>query len=161
MVPDGLLEKLEALEAAATIGPWEVNMDADIDAVNVLVPAVDEDPSLGQTFYRVAGFPYTPEGSQQRADAALIVEMRNNLPALLDALRATAERVETMHELADGASQARAQERMKVVALAEQVKELKLALSWYVEHDDTNESPDNAEWLEGKHRAVRLLGRGP
>lgn len=159
-IPDGenamteeLLQRLEALEAAATDGPWEVNMDADIEATNVLHLITPDDPRNGLMAYRVAGFPYTHEGSRQRRDAALIVEMRNNLVPLIKAARGRSDgpTVQTEHE----------RERDKVAALSEQVRELKLALSWYVAHDDTNETPDNAEWLEGKRRAIALLGDEP
>lgn len=37
-------------------------------------------------------------------------------------------------------------------------KELESALRWYVEHDDTMETEYNEPWLEGKRRAMKLLG---
>lgn len=40
-----------------------------------------------------------------------------------------------------------------------EVEQLREALAWYVEHDETNESPENTLWLEGKRRAMKLLGK--
>ena len=36
--------------------------------------------------------------------------------------------------------------------------ELRECLRWYVENDDTNQSEDNKSWLDGKRRAMIVLG---
>jgi len=60
-----------------------------------------------------------------------------------------------------GADDACAFARERDEARAE-IHALKECLSWYVAHDDSNEGgwwdEDNATWLEGKRRAMRLLG---
>ena len=39
------------------------------------------------------------------------------------------------------------------------IKELEEMLSWYVEEDEINEGdPDNEYWIQGKHKAMKLLG---
>ncbi len=38
------------------------------------------------------------------------------------------------------------------------IRELEDALRWYVETDETMNTAYNAPWLEGKRRAMRLLG---
>lgn len=43
-------------------------------------------------------------------------------------------------------------------ALKEREKELEKCLSWYVANDDTNETEDNKSWLEGKRKAMKVLG---
>jgi hypothetical protein len=48
-------------------------------------------------------------------------------------------------------------EKERYEALAKN-KELESALRWYVEHDDTMETEYNEPWLEGKRRAMKLLG---
>lgn len=52
--------------------------------------------------------------------------------------------------------------REKAEKLEKENLELKEALRWYVENDDTNEGGkwevSNAAWLAGKRRAMKLLG---
>lgn len=39
------------------------------------------------------------------------------------------------------------------------VKELEEILRWYIEEDEINEcDPENQYWIDGKHKAMRLLG---
>lgn len=39
------------------------------------------------------------------------------------------------------------------------VKELEELLRWYVDEDEINEgAPENEYWIEGKHKAMKLLG---
>lgn len=41
----------------------------------------------------------------------------------------------------------------------EKVKELEEMLRWYVEEDEIHEGdPDNQYWIDGKHKAMKLLG---
>jgi hypothetical protein len=49
--------------------------------------------------------------------------------------------------------------REEVARLRALQEELVAALSWYVENDDTNESPDNQSWLEGKARAQAAIAK--
>lgn len=43
--------------------------------------------------------------------------------------------------------------------LVEYVSELEEMLKWYVEEDEINEGdPDNQYWIDGKHKAMKLLG---
>lgn len=41
---------------------------------------------------------------------------------------------------------------------AARIAELEEALRWYVRNDDTNATEYNEPWLEGKRRAMALLG---
>jgi hypothetical protein len=47
--------------------------------------------------------------------------------------------------------------REEVARLRALQEELLAALSWYVENGDTNGSPDNQSWLEGKARAQAVI----
>lgn len=48
---------------------------------------------------------------------------------------------------------------MTKAQLQERIKQLEQALAWYVKEDDTSEGmPGNEYWVEGKHRAMKLLG---
>lgn len=51
---------------------------------------------------------------------------------------------------------------MEIMRLRKENVELTECLRWYVENDDTNEGSkweeSNAQWLEGKRRAMRALG---
>ena len=51
---------------------------------------------------------------------------------------------------------------MEIMRLRKENVELTECLRWYVENDDTNEGgkweESNAQWLEGKRRAMRALG---
>lgn len=39
------------------------------------------------------------------------------------------------------------------------IEELEEMLRWYIEEDEINESdPENEYWVEGKHKAMKLLG---
>lgn len=39
------------------------------------------------------------------------------------------------------------------------IKELEEMLRWYVEEDEINEGdPENEYWVDGKHKAMKLLG---
>lgn len=39
------------------------------------------------------------------------------------------------------------------------IEELEEMLRWYVEEDEINEGdPENEYWVEGKHKAIKLLG---
>lgn len=41
------------------------------------------------------------------------------------------------------------------------IKALEDMLRWYVEEDEINESdPENQYWIDGKHKAMKLLGMG-
>lgn len=71
MSGDGVLARLEALEQAATSGPWETR--------GVSVRAVREGVSGGVPLANVY---------QDEVDAELIAEVRNALPALLNIARA-------------------------------------------------------------------------
>lgn len=47
----------------------------------------------------------------------------------------------------------------EVKALQARIKELEEMLRWYVEEDEINEfDPENEYWVEGKHKAMNLLG---
>jgi len=82
------LDEIERLAEAATQGPWSIDMDADVVADSVLEPAIPDDVEAGGLWpKRVAGFPYTHEGSHQRKDAAFIVAMREYALPLVKALR--------------------------------------------------------------------------
>jgi hypothetical protein len=73
-----MVERLTALEAAATPGPWESFVDFGNQESHVRTPKWSV--SLGL--------------AARTADAALIVAMRNDLPALLSQLREQRERAE-------------------------------------------------------------------
>lgn len=39
------------------------------------------------------------------------------------------------------------------------IRELEEMLRWYIEEDEINEcDPENQYWIDGKHKAMRLLG---
>ncbi len=41
------------------------------------------------------------------------------------------------------------------------IDELEEILKWYIEEDEINEGdPDNQYWVDGKHKAMKLLGMG-
>lgn len=43
--------------------------------------------------------------------------------------------------------------------LLARINELEEMLKWYIEEDEINEGdPDNQYWIDGKHRAMKLLG---
>lgn len=40
------------------------------------------------------------------------------------------------------------------------IKEIEEMLRWYVEEDEINEGdPENEYWVQGKHKAMKILGR--
>lgn len=44
-------------------------------------------------------------------------------------------------------------------AANKRIKELEEMLQWYVDEDEIHEGdPENAYWIEGKHKAIELLG---
>jgi len=92
-----MIERLERLERGATPGPWEVMFDY-LDAR----PGI-EAPTVGFSVV-IYGSPDDPTdevGVQKMEDAALIVAMRNDLPALLSQLREQRDRTsywETLHD---------------------------------------------------------------
>jgi hypothetical protein len=84
-----MVERLTALEAAATPGPWESFVDFGNQESHVRTPKWSA--SLGL--------------AARTADAALIVAMRNDLPALLSQLREQRDRTsfwKTLHDAACG-----------------------------------------------------------
>ena len=88
MTDEPMVERLTALEAAATPGPWEVVFDY-LDAR----PGI-EAPTVGFSVV-IYGSPDDPTdevGVQKMEDAALIVAMRNDLPSLLSQLREQRDR---------------------------------------------------------------------
>jgi len=44
-------------------------------------------------------------------------------------------------------------------AAGKAIRELREALTWYVDNDDTNNQPGNEHWLQGYRRGLRALGR--
>lgn len=42
--------------------------------------------------------------------------------------------------------------------MEKQIHDLREALKWYVDNDDTMNTKYNEPWLEGKRRAMKLLG---
>jgi hypothetical protein len=66
---------------------------------------------------------------------------------------------EAKSEFGTATAKLRAQHREEVARLRALQEELVAALSWYVENDDTNESPDNQSWLEGKARAQAAIAK--
>lgn len=82
-----LIERLEVLEAAATGGPWAVTStvgDVHSQARNVQ-NWICQGPNLHA--------PSTPPVSEIHANSALVAEVRNALPDLIQALRAMQARV--------------------------------------------------------------------
>ena len=78
MTDEPMVERLEALEAAATPGPWESFVDFGNQESHVRTPKWSV--SLGL--------------AARTADTELIVAMRNDLPALLSQLREQRERAD-------------------------------------------------------------------
>jgi hypothetical protein len=119
-----MIERLERLERGATPGPWEVMFDY-LDAR----PGI-EAPTVGFSVV-IYGSPDDPTdevGVQKMEDAALIVAMRNDLPALLSQLREQRDRTsfwETLHD-----------ERVESLE-AERDKALKMRDYWYAEFKRT------------------------
>jgi hypothetical protein len=90
VTPEKLAE-LEALEAAATVEPWEAEDDCDVVADSIQIPMTYEDgtevePGLTYSM-RVVSLPYGREGTWPRHNAALICALRNNARDLFAALR--------------------------------------------------------------------------
>ena len=83
MTDEPMVERLTALEAAATPGPWESFVDFGNQESHVRTPKWSA--SLGL--------------AARTADAALIVAMRNDLPALLSQLREQEERADYWQRL--------------------------------------------------------------
>lgn len=95
-------ERIAAILArceAATEGPWVVNMDADVEAVNVLRLITEDDPRNGLIAYKVAGFPYSAEGSRQRRDAEFISKARTDLPELAHEVLRLMDELESVQRL--------------------------------------------------------------
>ena len=77
-----LIARLEELEKAATPGPWFVHANDLIGGWSVMncdLPPSRADPKEGN--YEVGDF------MSGTSDSALIVELRNNLPAIIHALK--------------------------------------------------------------------------
>jgi hypothetical protein len=47
--------------------------------------------------------------------------------------------------------------KSKVFSLEKENEQLRAALLWYVENDDTMETAYNEPWLKGKRKAMKLL----
>lgn len=48
---------------------------------------------------------------------------------------------------------------VKLSEVESRIQQLEEMLRWYIEEDEINEcDPENEYWIEGKHKAMRLLG---
>lgn len=92
-----LAEELEALAKGATPGLW-TRQDTAADNATLIRS------SDGQAFIHCQSYSFRsgPDSRERRANAALIVALRNNLPAILKALRREGE-LEALVSDADGA----------------------------------------------------------
>lgn len=99
------IARLEALEQAATPGPWEHRKHpGDYGIIRVMgdrqCPVPDHDDcavlSMIQPDLAIVGLAHAPD--TVAADATLIAEMRNALPALIAALRASQAEVRRLRE---------------------------------------------------------------
>lgn len=73
------------------------------------------------------------------------------------AMKVAEERDELRHKLAGEAKHIESLEGLLVEATRER-DNLREALRWYVANDDTNDTEYNRGWMEGKRRAMKLLG---
>jgi len=80
---EGLAARLEQLAGRATFGPWSFDHDWH------RIPSIVGRDKVCVAHIVKAGFPNREDHTTaQEADAKLIVELRNNLPTILAALRA-------------------------------------------------------------------------
>lgn len=77
-----LIERLEAVAPTATPGPWSICIDATGDTF------IASMTNSVETICEFGAMDTDESQEQLEADAALIVELRNNLPAILAALKA-------------------------------------------------------------------------
>lgn len=63
----------------------------------------------------------------------------------------------TMKELPEEGTKLYSEKHVQTLLL--KTKELEEMLCWYVEEDEINEGdPENEYWVQGKHKAMKLLG---
>ena len=84
------LKAIKRREGQATCGPWYVDADGDVMSETVKVPMYADEPDNPEKMdCRIAGFPYSPEGSWHRKNAEFVARARTDVPALVDALEDT------------------------------------------------------------------------
>jgi len=90
MTPNEIADELERLEGKATPGPWRTNTLTSFGQdwpVGVVMDCGDTDHA-GKLLVTTDGVRASAlNGSDAETDAALIVAMRNHLPAIIAALR--------------------------------------------------------------------------
>ena len=159
MTEEPMVDKLERLEREATGAPWNVQNttacydviqggDRTTDSRYIAMMGVDYDPNTGESI--------PPHAD---ADAALIVAMRNALPALLSQLREQRERADELEHHVDALTQDRnlyvqkwTETDLARLAAERTVREQREALERIVARIETETGLDEDDCISTVHR---------